>query len=273
MATFEYVGRLDTTQAQFSIEQFGGNSYLQFGRLQADNRRLLESIIAGGYVGFFQDGQEIAHALIMDRYSSNGIQIEALPSALSHGQFYEIRWTQARPGEPGEATTVSVDQGIVRFSTGVRTDVNEPTQFNFDYRVVDERYVAFQPRFYASPSDFDTDRPIPEDDPRYPQDIEIIPPLPFVSPGFYVHDIRLTPTYAGDLLVDIELLTEAEAPLDPVRPTVGLLEVDRNGAAETDIHGNFVIENSNTVYTYETDIHGNFEVDRFGNRVLEIVHG
>ena len=276
MATFRLVasGSLDTSAAEFVFETSGGNTYLKFGFLNVDDRRLLSSIIAGGRVGFFENNQEVANARILADYDvTNGIQIDSVPSVLSVGSTYEIKWTQARPGEPAPPTEAVVDQGIVRFSKAIDGEVGVPMQFSLDYRVVDKQYIAFAPRFYASPVDFDTDRPIPLMDPKYPENVRIDPPLPFLTPGFYVHDIQLTPTYDGALLISVDLLEAEETEPDPIRPTAGLLVVDANDNAVVDRHGNFVIENSNKTYTYETDVNGNFEVDVHGNRVLEIVSG
>lgn len=269
---YRYVETLNRNDKEFVFAEIGDAIYFQFGGLSADAARLNASILAGSYIGFFQGEARIRDLRVVGDWGVNGIPVEEVPDELTLGETYTVKSTQAQPGSPGDTTGISVDQGIVRFSKGVSGQIGIPMQFSLDYRVVDKQYIAFAPRFYASPADFDTDRPIPEDDPKYPENVIIDPPLPFLTPGFYVHDIQLTPTYSGALLISVDLLeaTEESEP-DPVRPTAGLLAVDANDNAVVDRHGNFVIENSNKTYNYETDVNGNFEVDVHGDRVLEIV--
>lgn len=262
MATFRLVasGTLDTTQPQFVFEVVGIKTYLRFGSLNADDRRLLASIIGGGYVGFFDEGREIANARILEKYSTNGIRVESVPSALSIGSDYEIQWTQARPGETPEATALA-EQGIVRFSTAEGININAEAQMAFDYRVIDAFYTDFEVEFYANANDYNTRRPIPEGDPKYPQGIRIEPATPFAAPGHYVHDLYFTPTYAGYLRVLLRLI-ESEA---TDRDLFQLVDIDGNRLV--DIDGNVLVGEASPTYVL-VDSDGNRLVDADGNSLI-----
>lgn len=264
MATFRLVdsGDFDATQAQFTFRTIGDRIYFELGELSADNRRLYESIIGGGFVGFFEVGveqtdAEAPNARIIDDYTSLGVEIDEIPD-IAVGRDYEIKFSQARPGEAVSQTiTVANNEGVVRFSAGVNIDVDIPAQITFDYTVVLKRYTRFIPRFYSSAEDFDTDRPIPLGDPRYPRNVSIHPPTPYQSPGFFIHDLRFTPTFPGHLFVSMDLEEST------VEEDLYFI-VDADGNFLTDADGNFLVSPVEPMYQL-VDADGRMLVDIDGN--------
>ncbi len=102
MAVFRLVeiSDLDTTQAHFAFATVDSEVYLRFGLLNSDDTTLINSLIADGRVGFFESDAERAQVRILARNDvNNGLQVESVPSALSVGSDYEIRFTQSRPGQ------------------------------------------------------------------------------------------------------------------------------------------------------------------------------
>ena len=101
----EYVESVDYSDSDgvFAFEAIGGSIYFKIGRLSDADQFFIESVIAGGFIGFFQNGEEIGFAEITADYdSTNGIQIASRPDNLSLNQGYRIKFTQARRGRDGE---------------------------------------------------------------------------------------------------------------------------------------------------------------------------
>ena len=91
---------LDTTQAHFAFATVDSKVYLRFGLLNSDDTTLINSLIPEGRVGFFESDAERAQVRILARNDvDNGLHVESVPSALSVGSDYEIRFTQSRPGQ------------------------------------------------------------------------------------------------------------------------------------------------------------------------------
>ena len=257
MATFSFVdlSDFDAEEEQFAFEVIDGDTYLKLGLLDADNTLFIESVISGGRVGFFLSGVEIANALITADYSAeSGVRVDGVPDALSVGTGYTIQWTQARPGRQGEqgeqgepavpvgrgdinVNVLGSEQGVVRFSVPANLDIGVEARMHFDYKVVDAYYESFLLRFYPSANDYDTGRPIPEGDPKYPENIRIVPEDPFTVPGDYIHELRFTPTYVGDIFISLDLI-EREREV----PDVELYQfVDVNGNRFVDVDGNVFV--------------------------------
>ena len=100
----------DQTQSQAALYTQRGSLFLVFGSLGDADDRLVRSLIAGGAVGFFRNGQERAVADLLTGYIEVrpgvfGVQIRfdvtltlETPNALFN---YALRFTQARPGLDG----------------------------------------------------------------------------------------------------------------------------------------------------------------------------
>ena len=102
MAVFRLVeiSDLGTTQAHFAFATVDSEVYLRFGLLNSDDTTLINSLIPEGRVGFFESDAERAQVRILARNDvDNGLHVESVPSALSVGSDYEIRFTQSRPGQ------------------------------------------------------------------------------------------------------------------------------------------------------------------------------
>lgn len=111
MATRTYVehSAYDATADAFAFQRRNAQVYLRIGLLTADDTRLVTSLLAGGYVGFFQSDVEVARTRITATFDeTNGLPVDEVPDALTVGQAYAIRFTQARPGEDG-----SVDEDVI----------------------------------------------------------------------------------------------------------------------------------------------------------------
>ena len=94
------------TNAEFTFETVNNDIYLKIGNLNDDDAALIVSIIAGGLVGFFQNGERIAITPITADYdATNGIRVESTPEDLTLNEAYIIKFTQARPGRFGEQGT------------------------------------------------------------------------------------------------------------------------------------------------------------------------
>ena len=267
MATFRLVdpADLDATQAQFAFEVSGENTYLKFGLLNDDDTDLFESIIAGGYVGFFSSGEEIGKARItLDYDAENGVGVAGIPPLLEVGSAYVIRWTQARPGRASEAIRVNVlggEQGVVRFSVPANLELGVEARMHFDYKVIDASYESFLLRFYPSANDYDTRRPIPVGDEKYPENIRIVPENPFTTPGDYIHELYFTPTYVGDIFISLDLIEREASDIDLFR----LIDIDGNRLI--DIDGNILVGQASPMFQL-SDIDGNVLVDIDGNKLI-----
>lgn len=91
------------TDAEFTFETINNDIYLKIGDLNDDDAVLVASIISGGLVGFFQNGERIAIARITADYDeTNGIRVESTPEALTLNEEYVLKFTQARPGRFGD---------------------------------------------------------------------------------------------------------------------------------------------------------------------------
>ncbi len=100
-----YVNSTDysDTDTEFTFETVDNNIYLKIGDLNDNDAALIVSIIAGGIVGFFQNGERIAITPITADYdATNGIRVESTPEDLTLNEEYVIKFTQARPGRFGE---------------------------------------------------------------------------------------------------------------------------------------------------------------------------
>ena len=102
MANRQYVTQdiFDINQSQFIIQTIDGKPFLKLGGLDSDGQRLLDSLIATGYVGFFRDRERVDFVNILSTYGENGVELERLPQ-LTIGE-YIIRFSQAQPGKDGK---------------------------------------------------------------------------------------------------------------------------------------------------------------------------
>ena len=210
MATRRYVESPNPQELEFGFHQFGGVTHLQFGFLNTSDQAWTNALLSGTIVGFLSDnGTVISVAEASGSITDIGLPLESPPTGLVQGRDYRIRFTQARPGETGEAgeaQTVVQEQGVVRFSVAAQIDYRVEAHLHFDYRVVDAFYEGFRLRFYPSANDFDLKRPIDVSDDAYPENIRIVPPVPFTSPGKYIHELYFVPTYAGQIFISIDLI-------------------------------------------------------------------
>ena len=117
MATRIYVDAtdFDALQGHFTIEVVDGQYYLRIGALDSPDQRLVESLIADGYVGFFDEQDErVAITGIISTYDATNarIEVDSVPNGLVIGAEYIIRFTQARPGDDGTGScnfTIALD--------------------------------------------------------------------------------------------------------------------------------------------------------------------
>lgn len=259
MASYRYVNTVNPNVNTFAFVQVDATTFFRFGRLDANDRRFYESVIAGGFIGFFQNGVEVAFVEITGRFEVNGIPVASVPT-LDLDSDYTVKFTQARPGESAEATALT-EQGIIRFSVAANVQQNVSAQITLDYRVVDAFYTGFDVQFYASANDYDTRRPIPTDDPKHPRNVRILPETPFAAPGHYVHELHFTPTQTGDLFALVTLIEGVESDRDLFQ----LVDIDGNRLV--DIDGNVLVGEASPTYSL-IDIDGNSLVDVDGNSLI-----
>ena len=159
---------------------------------------------------------------------------------------------------------VGSEQGVVRFSVPANLEIDVEARMHFDYKVVDAYYESFQIRFYPSALDYDTRRPIPADDSKYPENIRIIPSTPFVLPGDYIHELRFTPTYAGDIFISIDLI-EREVTDETDETGRDLYQfIDVDGNRFVDVDGNVFVGLASPMFQF-VDINDQRFVDVNGN--------
>jgi len=276
MATFRLVasGSLDTTQAEFVFEVIDGSPHLRFGLLSAENTRFLESVVAGGRVGFFENGREVGNARIIADYdATDGIQIDSMPSALSVGSDYEIRWTQARPGRDGtgdgDADEVPLDVTLVR---KVQIDGLEEHTLTFEYNIGSQGRPGrdWGVKWYGSIADLEAGTP-ELDEAQTPENVSITPPELSETEGLHFFHLAFTPQFEGDhyvaFVLDPQDETEPEA---PVRPTDGLIVEDVDGYAVRDVDGFYLVQPVEESWTFLEDVEGYELVDVDGNRLVEV---
>jgi hypothetical protein len=106
--TYKSSADFDVSQGHLTIETVNGQYYLKIGALNSADQRFMKSLIGDGYVGFFQNDVRVAIAGVSSTYDvDNGrIEIDRNVTELIVDTEYEIRFTQARPGEPGESGKV-----------------------------------------------------------------------------------------------------------------------------------------------------------------------
>ena len=213
---------------EFTVETRGEHLYLKFGLVNEEDTAILEAIDDVSYIGFFVESEEVSNTLVVSEYShTGGFRVHSLPAEISYGNTYHICWDEERPDRPDDTGGDGDDdgdrddddtpprievqeQGVIRYSVAANLMLDVQARLHFDYRVVDANYESFRLRFYPSANDFDTDRPIPEGDPRYPADVRIVPPTPFTTAGHYIHDLYFTPTYSGDIFIGLDLVESDE---------------------------------------------------------------
>ena len=102
--TYKSAADYDAQQSHWTIETVDGQYYLKIGALSRADRRFVESLIADGFVGFFQDDVRVAIAGISSTYDAENdrIEIDREVTELTLEAEYEILFTQARPGRDGE---------------------------------------------------------------------------------------------------------------------------------------------------------------------------
>ena len=107
MATRTYLSAtdFDAVQSHLTIVTVDDRFYLRIGALNRADQRFIESLIADGFVGFFQDDVRVAIAGIISTYDAeeDRVEIDSDVPELILESDYEIRFTQARPGEDGES--------------------------------------------------------------------------------------------------------------------------------------------------------------------------
>lgn len=277
MATFRLVdsGDFDARQAQFTFRTVGDRIYLQFGELSAGNRRLFESILEGGRVGFFEVGvaqtdDEAPNARIVDDYTSLGVEIDEIPD-IAVGNDYEIKWTQARPGEAATPQVVNVlsNEGIVRITDSFSIVPGRETVLPFDYTVLSKVYESFRARFYPSAQAFGAGEELSEGDPRYPERISFDPPVPYRTAGFYVHNLTFIAPAAANgsqYLIAIDLI-ESETEEEVFDPADGVFLVDANGDWLVDANGDVLVEGTTDMWL--VDANGDYLVDANGDWLVE----
>ena len=102
--TYKSAADYDAQQSHWTIETVDGQYYLKIGALSRADQRFVESLIADGFVGFFQDDVRVAIAGISSTYDAENdrIEIDREVPELTLEAEYEILFTQARPGRDGE---------------------------------------------------------------------------------------------------------------------------------------------------------------------------
>ena len=102
--TYKSAADYDAQQSHWTIETVESRYYLRMGALNRADQRFVESLIADGFVGFFQDDVRVAIAGISSTYDAENDRIEIdreVPELILEAE-YEILFTQARPGRDGE---------------------------------------------------------------------------------------------------------------------------------------------------------------------------
>jgi len=235
--TFRFVasGDLDATDSEFALSAINDRKYLNFGLLTADDRRLFESIIAGGRVGFFRSDNEVANARIESDYdATDGIEISSALAVLSVGSDYEIKWSQARPGAPGLNADGSVaGEGNIWFFADYESEgIGVRASFPFGYTIADRIYADFLPVFYPGVNAFSEQRALSVDDMAYPSDVRFTPAFPSQLRGDHVAYLSFTPTIEDDAYIIDILLSET-----PVDLGLRYQEIDADGNRLIDADG------------------------------------
>ena len=102
--TYKSTTDYDVQQSHWTIETVDDRYYLKMGALNRADQRFVESLIADGFVGFFQGDVRVAIAVVSSTYDADNDRIEIdreVPEVILDAE-YEIRFTQARPGRDGE---------------------------------------------------------------------------------------------------------------------------------------------------------------------------
>ena len=102
--TYKSAADYDAQQSHWTIETVESRYYLRMGALNRADQRFVESLIADGFVGFFQDDVRVAIAGVSSTYDAVNDRIEIdseVPELILEAE-YEILFTQARPGRDGE---------------------------------------------------------------------------------------------------------------------------------------------------------------------------
>ena len=272
MATFRLVGSddLDATQAQFAFAVVDSNTYLKFGLLNADNTDLLESIIAGGYVGFFVSNEEIGNARITADYdATDGVQVNGVPDALRIGSDYVIRWTQARPGRvvlTGDDATTPLDVTLVR---KIEIDGLEEHTLVFEYNIGlgGRPGVEWGVKWYGSIADLESGTSeLPGD--ITPTSVSITPPTLAEEEGLHFFHLSFTPRFEGDhyLAFVIDPLPDGQEPDMPILPY--LVDVDGNWLVDAD---GYMLVSVSEEWNFLVDVDGYELVDTDGNRLVEVI--
>ena len=102
--TYKSAADYDAQQSHWTIETVNSQYYLKIGALSRADQRFVESLIADGYVGFFQNDVRVAIAGVSSTYDAvnDRIEIDSEAPELILEAEYEILFTQARPGRDGE---------------------------------------------------------------------------------------------------------------------------------------------------------------------------
>ena len=102
--TYKSTTDYDAQQSHWTIETVDDRYYLKMGALNRADQRFIESLIADGFVGFFQNDVRVAIAVVSSTYDAENdrIEIDSEVTELTLEAEYEIRFTQARPGRDGE---------------------------------------------------------------------------------------------------------------------------------------------------------------------------
>lgn len=272
MATFRLVDSdgLDTTQAQFAFDVIDNNTYLKFGLLNADNTRLLESIIAGGRVGFFASDEEVGNVRIVSDYDAdNGVEIDDVPTELEVGSDYVIRWTQARPGRSGEVEGDSSTPLDVTLIRKVEIDGLEEHTLVFEYNIGSSGRpgVEWGVKWYGSIAELESGTSeLPRD--ITPTNVSITPPTLSEEEGLHFFHLSFTPLFEGDhyLAFVIDPLPDGQEPDMPILPY--LVDVDGDWLVDAD---GYMLVSVSEEWNFLVDVDGYELVDTDGNRLVEII--
>ena len=112
--TYKASADYDSTQDHFTIETIGRQYYLKIGSLNTDDQHFIESLIANGHVGFFDDSDErVAFTTIEGIYdeTNDRVEIGSNPTELIVDVKCVIRFSQARPGTVISEDTAKGDDG------------------------------------------------------------------------------------------------------------------------------------------------------------------
>ena len=274
MATFRLVGSedFDATAAEFAFFVVGDTIYLNFGLLNADDTRLFESIIAGGRVGFFVSNEEVANARIVANYDAdNGVGVESVPSALSVGSDYVIRWTQARPGRSAADTgdsRVPLDVTLIR---KIEIDGLEEHNLTFEYHIGPDGRpgVEWGVKWYGSVAALEAGAPeLPSN--LSPLNVSITPPTLAETEGLHFFHLSFTPQFEGDHYIGTVLdpLPDGQQG-EPDMPMLPYL-VDADGNWFVDADG-FILVSRAESWNYLVDADGYELRDSEGNRLVEVI--